>query len=103
MTPSMLMALDIALLVILVVFSGFFSASETALTAASRARIHALVNNGNKRAVKVANLRRLQQTQPQISTVVTYNADVNAPMVAINDALGFRPVAYMGELQKKLS
>jgi GNAT superfamily N-acetyltransferase len=54
-------------------------------------------------AVKVANLRRLQQTQPQISTVVTYNADVNAPMVAINDALGFRPVAYMGELQKKLS
>lgn len=54
-------------------------------------------------AVKVANLRQLQQTQPQISTVVTYNADVNAPMVAINDALGFRPVAYMGELQKKLS
>jgi GNAT superfamily N-acetyltransferase len=53
-------------------------------------------------AVKVANLRLLQQTQPQISTLVTYNADVNAPMVAINEQLGFQPVAYLGELQKKL-
>jgi GNAT superfamily N-acetyltransferase len=53
-------------------------------------------------AVKVANLRLLQQSQPQITTLVTYNADVNAPMVAINEQLGFRPVAYMGELQKKL-
>jgi GNAT superfamily N-acetyltransferase len=53
-------------------------------------------------AVKVANLRLLQETQPQITTVVTYNADVNAPMVAINEQLGFRPVSYLGELQKKL-
>jgi RimJ/RimL family protein N-acetyltransferase len=53
-------------------------------------------------AVKVANLRRLQETQPQITTVVTFNADVNAPMVAVNDRLGFRPVQWMGELQKKL-
>lgn len=53
-------------------------------------------------AVKAANLRLLQQTQPQITTLVTFNADVNAPMVAINEQLGFRPVAYLGELQKKL-
>jgi RimJ/RimL family protein N-acetyltransferase len=53
-------------------------------------------------AVKVANLRLLQQTHPQITTVVTYNADVNAPMVAINEQVGFRPVSYLGELQKKL-
>ncbi|WP_051246550.1 GNAT family N-acetyltransferase [Nocardioides halotolerans] len=53
-------------------------------------------------AVKVANLRRLQETEPQISTVVTFNADVNAPMVSVNDRLGFRPVQWMGELQKKL-
>jgi GNAT superfamily N-acetyltransferase len=53
-------------------------------------------------AVKAANLRLLQQAQPQITTLVTYNADVNAPMVAINEQLGFRPVAYLGELQKKL-
>jgi RimJ/RimL family protein N-acetyltransferase len=53
-------------------------------------------------AVKVANLRLLQETHPQITTVVTYNADVNAPMVAVNERLGFRPVQWLGELQKKL-
>jgi GNAT superfamily N-acetyltransferase len=53
-------------------------------------------------AVKVANLRLLQEAHPQITTVVTYNADVNAPMIAVNEQLGFRPVAYLGELQKQL-
>jgi RimJ/RimL family protein N-acetyltransferase len=53
-------------------------------------------------AVKVANVRLLQETQPQLATVVTFNADVNAPMVAVNDRLGFVPVQWLGELQKKL-
>ena len=53
-------------------------------------------------AVKAANLRLLQETQPQISTVITYNADVNAAMVAVNERLGFRPVQWLGELQKRL-
>ncbi|QIG41782.1 PE-PGRS family protein [Nocardioides anomalus] len=53
-------------------------------------------------AVKVANLRLLQESHPQLTTVVTYNADVNAPMVAVNGHLGFRPVAWLGELQKRL-
>ena len=53
-------------------------------------------------AVKVANVRLLQETQPQITTLVTFNADVNAPMVAVNEQLGFRPVQWLGELQKKI-
>jgi RimJ/RimL family protein N-acetyltransferase len=53
-------------------------------------------------AVKAANLRLLQEAHPQLSTVVTFNADVNAPMVAVNDRLGFRPVQWMGEVQKKI-
>jgi GNAT superfamily N-acetyltransferase len=53
-------------------------------------------------AVKLANLRLLQDTHPRVTTVVTYNADVNAPMVAVNELLGFRPVQWMGELQKRL-
>jgi GNAT superfamily N-acetyltransferase len=53
-------------------------------------------------AVKVANVRLLQETHPQVTTVVTFNADVNAPMVAVNERLGFRPVQWMGELQKRL-
>ena len=40
----------VACIAVLIVFSGFFSGSETALTAASRARMHALQRNGDTRA-----------------------------------------------------
>jgi hypothetical protein len=53
-------------------------------------------------AVKVANLRLLQETQPEVTTVITFNADVNAPMVSVNEEMGFRPVQWSGELQKRL-
>jgi Mg2+/Co2+ transporter CorB len=80
-TPSMLMTMDISLLVILVVFSGFFSASETALTAASRARIHALVSHGNKRAAKVASLH--ERMEKVISTVLLGNTFMNAATASL--------------------
>ncbi|NBC34748.1 MAG: DUF21 domain-containing protein, partial [Alphaproteobacteria bacterium] len=41
----------------LLILSGFFSGSETALTAASRARMHQLQQEGNKRAEMVNRLR----------------------------------------------
>ncbi|HBM87846.1 MAG TPA: hypothetical protein DD437_04810, partial [Rhodobiaceae bacterium] len=41
---------------ILLCLSGFFSGSETALTAASRARMHHLSENGSKRAQHVQRL-----------------------------------------------
>lgn len=41
--------------------------------------------------LKVANLRRLVDAHPEIRTVVTWNAESNAHMLAINDAIGFRP------------
>ncbi len=41
----------------LLLLSGFFSGSETALTAASRARMHQLENDGNRRAAIVNRLR----------------------------------------------
>jgi len=75
-TPSMLMTAYITLLVILVVFSGFFSASETALTGASRARIHALASDGNRRATKVARLQ--ERMEKVISTVLLGNTLMNA-------------------------
>ena len=40
-------------IIFLLFLSAFFSGSETALTAASRARIHQLKNNGSKRAIMV--------------------------------------------------
>ncbi|MEM9277508.1 MAG: HlyC/CorC family transporter [Pseudomonadota bacterium] len=43
-------------IVILIFMSAFFSGSETALTAASRARMHQLEKNGDKRAGQVTHL-----------------------------------------------
>ena len=45
----------------LLVFSGFFSSSETALTAASRARMHAAEKDGDKRASIVAKLLNMRE------------------------------------------
>jgi len=43
-------------IVLLIMFSAFFSGSETALTAASRARMHQLEKNGDSRAAQVNKL-----------------------------------------------
>jgi len=54
-------------------------------------------------AVKVANLRLLQRERPDIVRLTTYNAEVNRHMIEVNEALGFRPVARLGDFQKKLA
>lgn len=53
-------------------------------------------------AVKVANLRLLQDERPDVRRLTTYNAEVNAHMIAVNEALGFVPVARLGDFQKRL-
>jgi RimJ/RimL family protein N-acetyltransferase len=53
-------------------------------------------------AVKVANLRLLQAERPDIVRLTTYNADVNARMIGVNEAMGFAPVARLGDFQRKL-
>jgi GNAT superfamily N-acetyltransferase len=53
-------------------------------------------------ATKVHNLRRLQAAEPDRTLLMTWNAEVNAHMVAVNEALGFRPVGRLGEFQKVL-
>jgi GNAT superfamily N-acetyltransferase len=53
-------------------------------------------------AVKARTLQRLAAERPGMRQVVTFNADVNPPMVAINDLLGFRPVERLGEFQRRL-
>ena len=52
--PDILIKLGIVLC--LLVCSAFFSGSETSLTAASRARMHALERDGDKRANLVTRL-----------------------------------------------
>lgn len=53
-------------------------------------------------ATKVANLLWLQEEYPAGRLLVTFNAEVNAPMVAVNEAMGFRPVERLVELQRQL-
>jgi GNAT superfamily N-acetyltransferase len=52
-------------------------------------------------ALKVANLRALQRDLDTAGRrVVTWNAEVNGPMITINEQLGFVPTARSAELQK---
>ena len=54
-------------------------------------------------AVKVANHRLLQRERSDLRELTTYNAEVNRHMVAVNERLGFVPVARLGEFQKRLA
>lgn len=53
-------------------------------------------------AVKARTLQLLAAERPGLRQVVTFNADVNAPMIAINEMLGFRPVERLAEFQRRL-
>ena len=52
--------------------------------------------------VKLANLRRLAERSPGTSTIVTWNARANDPMIAVNDALGCQVVSVGYTWQKRL-
>jgi len=51
----------IIIIFLLLIFSGFFSSSETALTAASRARMHTAEKDGDKRASVVSKLLNMRE------------------------------------------
>lgn len=50
-------------------------------------------------AVKATNLRALQRDFPDHKRIITTNAETNAPMVAINEAMGFEPIELLAEFQ----
>ncbi len=54
-------------------------------------------------AVKVANHHLLQAAAPEVVRVTTWNAEENEHMIAVNEALGFQPVARLAEMQKHLT
>lgn len=68
--------------------SAFFSASETALTAISRARIYQLVMNGNKAAQIVSKLRR--EKESMIGAILLGNNAVNIAASALATSLSIR-------------
>jgi Mg2+/Co2+ transporter CorB len=91
------MTLDFALIICAIVFllalSAFFSGSETALTAASRARMHALEQEGNSRARLVNRL--LAAPERIIGTVLLGNNLVNIMASALSTGVF---IASFGEV-----
>ncbi len=72
-------------IVFLLMLSGFFSGSETALTAASRARMYQLEKEGNKRAAKVNRL--IEKREALIGTILLGNNLVNILASALATSL----------------
>ena len=81
-----------AAIALLIVLSAFFSGSETALTAASRARMHALEQEGNEHARKVNLL--LAAPERIIGTVLLGNNLVNILASALSTSL---LISYFGD------
>lgn len=81
-------------ILILMGLSAFFSGSETALTAASRARMHALEKDGDKRAALVNKLR--DRKDRMIGALLLGNNLVNIMASAIATAFFIRLVGESG-------
>ncbi|TQN42614.1 acetyltransferase (GNAT) family protein [Blastococcus colisei] len=52
--------------------------------------------------VKVAVLRELQGSFPEVRRISTYNSEGNLPMVAVNEDLGFRPAGFLSSWSVRL-
>lgn len=83
---SLEIGLIIAAIVGLLLLSAFFNGSETALTAASRARMHALEQEGNSRATLVNRL--LKRPERLIGTILIGNTVVDVLAASLATGLG---------------
>ncbi len=75
----------ILLILVLLLFSAYFSASETAITAISRVRIKAMADSGDKKA-KTAN-RLLNNFEKTFATILVGNNIVNIAMASFATVL----------------
>lgn len=92
MSPEI--AITLAVVIVLLLMSAFFSGSETALTAASRARMHALESEGDERAKRVNVL--LERPERLISTILLGNNLVNIMASALTTSLLIRLFGEVG-------
>jgi GNAT superfamily N-acetyltransferase len=51
---------------------------------------------------KIANIRQLQAFSPASPFIITDNAEENRPMLNVNEAVGFVPIAYEGAWKKTM-
>ncbi len=73
------------IVLVCLLFSAFFSSSETAITAVSRARIYTLIEQGNKRASIIGELRK--KKEELIGAILIGNNMVNILASAIATSL----------------
>lgn len=73
-------------LIILILFSGFFSATETAFSCVNKIKLRTLASNGNKRATKVLVLAE-EKYDTLISTILVGNNIVNISAATISTLL----------------
>jgi len=52
---------------------------------------------------KIANIQQLQAFSPESPSILTDNAEENRPMLDVNEAVGFVPIAYEGLWKKVLA
>lgn len=76
----------LVVLIILILFSGFFSATETAFSCANKIKLRTLASNGNKRATKVLVLAE-ENFDMLISTILVGNNIVNISAATISTLL----------------
>jgi GNAT superfamily N-acetyltransferase len=53
-------------------------------------------------ALKAATMQALVTACPEVRTVRTWNATTNGPMIAVNEALGYRTTAFLREWRRRL-
>src|SRR6185503_1365342 len=87
-------SLILAAIVVLILLSAFFNASETALTAASRARMHALEQEGNAKARLVNRL--LRQPEKMIGAVLLGNTLVDILAASLASVLALIMIGPAG-------
>ena len=68
-------AIQLIILLILLILSGFFSSAETALTTVNRMRIRGLADEGNKKAKTVMHIT--DDTSKMLSAILIGNNVVN--------------------------
>jgi Mg2+/Co2+ transporter CorB len=93
---SILTAIGLATLcaVVLALISGFFSAAETGVTAASRARLHQLEKDGEKGAKQVNEL--LERRERTIGALLLGNNLLNTLAAAVTTSLLTAPLGDLG-------
>ena len=80
--------IQLVILIVLVILSGFFSSAETALTAVNRVRIRALEEEGSKRAARVNKI--LENYSKMLSAILIGNNIVNLSAASLATTLAAR-------------